>query len=104
MMVVYAYGVKGYQIRPPASEDNNSFNVEAKVAPGTTAEQVKAMLRDLLEKRFKLAFHYEKTEVLGYALVVAKSGLRMKESVPDVPAAEGADLNWSLRRFRSTHS
>lgn len=90
MMVVYAYGVKGYQIRPPASEDNNSFNVEAKVAAGTTAEQVKAMLRDLLAKRFKLAFHYEKTEVPGYALVVAMSGLKMKESAPDVPAAEGA--------------
>ena len=87
MMVLTAYGVKNYQLRPPYSADADQFNVEAKVPPGATAEQVKAMLRNLLAERFKLAFHYEKGETPGYALVVAKSGLKMKESMPDTPPA-----------------
>jgi uncharacterized protein (TIGR03435 family) len=45
------------------------------------------MLRNLLAERFKLAFHYGKAETQGYALVVAKSGLKMQESAPDPPAA-----------------
>jgi len=91
MMVLTAYGIKNYQLRPPFSPDADQFNVEAKVPPGATAEQVKAMLRNLLAERFKLAFHYEKGETQGYALVVAKSGLKMKESAPDTPpeSAEG---------------
>jgi len=91
MMALQAYGLKNYQLRPPFSPDADQFNVEAKVPPGATAEQVKMMLRNLLAERFKLAFHYEKGETQGYALVVAKSGLKMKESAPDPPpAAEGS--------------
>jgi uncharacterized protein (TIGR03435 family) len=48
--------------------------------------QVKVMPRNLLAKHFKLA---EKTETHGYALVAAKSGLRMKESAPLAAPAEG---------------
>jgi uncharacterized protein (TIGR03435 family) len=90
-MVLTAYGIKNYQLRPLFSPDAAQFNVEAKVPPGATAEQVKTMLRNLLAERFKLTFHYEKGETQGYALVVAKSGLKMKESAPPPPpAAEGS--------------
>lgn len=89
LMAIQAYELKAYQLRPPASADTTRFNVAAKVPPGATAEQVKVMLRNLLAERFKLAFHYEKTEKQGYALVVAKSGLKMKESVPPATTAEG---------------
>jgi uncharacterized protein (TIGR03435 family) len=88
MMVLQAYGLKNYQLRPAFSPDADEFNVEAKVPPGATAEQVKMMLRNLLAERFKLVFHYDKGETQGYALVVAKSGLKMKESAPDTPPAE----------------
>jgi len=87
LMALFAYGLKAYQIRPPASEDTTRFNVAAKVSPGATAEQVKVMLQNLLADRFKLAFHHEKSEVKGYALVVAKRVLKMKESAPDPPRA-----------------
>jgi uncharacterized protein (TIGR03435 family) len=89
MMAIQAYGLKPYQLRPPYSADDAKFNVEAKVPPGATSEQVKVMLRNLLAERFKLAFHHEKTETQGYALVVAKSGLKMKVSAPDPPPASG---------------
>ena len=86
-MAVQAYGLRAYQLQPPASGDDTRFNVEANVPPGATAEQVKEMLQNLLTERFKLAFHRTKTEVEGYALVVAKGGLKIKESMPDPPRA-----------------
>jgi uncharacterized protein (TIGR03435 family) len=46
------------------------------------------MLRTLLEDRFKLAAHRESKEVPGYALVVAKSGFKLK---PVEPGAGGTD-------------
>ena len=82
LMAIQAYGLKPYQLRPPAGTDTYRFNVEAKVPPGATANQVRVMLRNLLTERFKLAFHYEKTETQAYALVVAKGGLKIKESAP----------------------
>jgi len=87
LMAIQAYGLKPYQLRPPARTDTYRFNVEAKVPPGATANQVKVMLRNLLTERFKLAFHYEKTETQAYALVVAKGGLKIKESAPPSPVA-----------------
>jgi uncharacterized protein (TIGR03435 family) len=87
LMVLTAYGVKPYQIRPAVVTDTYRYNVDAKVAPGATADQVKIMLRNLLVERFKLAFHYEKTETQAYALIVAKGGLKMKESAPPAPVA-----------------
>jgi uncharacterized protein (TIGR03435 family) len=89
LMALYAYGLKPYELRPPASTDTNQFNVEAKVSPGATAAQVKVMLRNLLAERFKLTLHYEKTETQGYALVVAKSGLKMREGGPPPAPPEG---------------
>lgn len=87
LMAIQAYGLKPYQLRPPARSDTYRFNVEAKVPTGATADQVKVMLRNLLAERFKLAFHYEKTETQAYALIVAKGGLKIKESAPPSPVA-----------------
>jgi uncharacterized protein (TIGR03435 family) len=95
-MVVTAYEVKGYQIRPPIAEDTALYDVTATVPAGATREQVKEMLRNLLTDRFKLAFHREQVELPGYALVVAKGGLKMKESVSDaspMPTKQAPDAD-----------
>jgi uncharacterized protein (TIGR03435 family) len=42
--------------------------------------QRKIMYRKLLESRFKLAFHREKQELPAYAIVVAKSGPKLKKT------------------------
>jgi uncharacterized protein (TIGR03435 family) len=86
-MVVYAYDLKAYELRPPASTETSEFNIEAKLPSGTTTEQIPAMLKSLLSERFKLAFHREKAEVKGYTLLVARSGLKIKESTPDAPVS-----------------
>jgi uncharacterized protein (TIGR03435 family) len=43
------------------------------------------MLRSMLEERCKLAVHTVPTEVQGYALVVGKHGMKMKEAQPGEP-------------------
>ena len=83
-MALYAYDLKPYELRAAVSTDTNQFNLDARVPCGCeTAGQVKVMLRNLLAKRFKLAFHRERAKIDGYALILAESGLNMKESVPD---------------------
>jgi uncharacterized protein (TIGR03435 family) len=80
---VIGFGVKGHEIRPPVAEDTILYDVTASVPLGTTDDQVKEMLRNLLTERFKLAFHREQVGRPGYVLLVAKGGLKMKESVRD---------------------
>jgi uncharacterized protein (TIGR03435 family) len=48
------------------------------IPPKSNFEEQRAMLRNLLIDRFKLAYHYEKKEVQGYSLAADKSGIKPK--------------------------
>jgi len=52
---------------------------------------VPEMLQGLLADRFKLTMHRSSKETQVYALVIAKNGLKMKETPPDVPVAPTGD-------------
>jgi uncharacterized protein (TIGR03435 family) len=78
-LVLKAYGIERYQLSGPAWLDTELL-VTAKVPDGATQEEFRLMLQNLLAERFKLAFHRETKDVLGYALVVGRDGLRLKES------------------------
>jgi len=56
--------------------------VNAKVDPSATEEQTRLMLRALLEVRLKLKARRETRLMQGFALVVAKDGLKIKEADP----------------------
>ena len=56
------------------------FNVSATIPDGTSKEQFRAMLQNLLVDRFKMATHWEKKEIQTRDLVVAKGGYKIKES------------------------
>jgi uncharacterized protein (TIGR03435 family) len=64
------------------------FLLMAKVPPEATKQQIPLMLQALLKERFHLAYHFEKRELSGYRMVVAKNGTKLKQSVDD---PEGAD-------------
>lgn len=73
----------------PAWIDTDHFDILAK-APGESRpdlEEQMSMLRKLLAERFKLTFHREPKEMSVYALTVAKSGSRLKESTASPDAA-----------------
>ncbi len=89
-LLTNAYDVKDYQIVGPSYLDSERFDVQATMPPETTKEQFRTMLQNLLAERFKLTIHRENKELPMYALVVAKNGPKLKESVetPDQKPTE----------------
>lgn len=79
-LLMQAFSVKMYQIQGPAWLDSERFDIVARVAAGAKKDDVPIMLQNLLKERFQLAFHREKKEQSIYALVVGKSGPKMKLS------------------------
>jgi uncharacterized protein (TIGR03435 family) len=82
-----AYRVRTGQVEGPDWTGQERFDITAKIPDGASQEQVPEMFQALLADRFKLKVHRESKEVPIYALAIAKSGLKLKESVPDSVAA-----------------
>jgi uncharacterized protein (TIGR03435 family) len=80
-LIANAYQLKRYQM-PPDNFDADRYEIAATIAPGATRDQFREMLRNLLQERFKLAVHFEKKDVTGYELVVAKGGIKMPVAEP----------------------
>lgn len=76
-----AYQVKRYQIEGPGWIDTERYDIVARVPAGATADQAKAMMRNLLAERFQMKVHRETKELPAYVLTVAKNGPKFKESV-----------------------
>ena len=57
--------------------DSAEFDVAAKIPSGTPPTQVGEMLQSLVVERFKLTYHFEPRTTNGYAMVVAKEGLKL---------------------------
>ena len=76
--------------------DKHTFDIEARLPPGASKEQLRLMLQSLLAERFALKTHWEKKEAPAYALVLAKGGPKFQESPP---APAGADPNVRVNLF-----
>jgi uncharacterized protein (TIGR03435 family) len=90
-LISRAYGLDPDQLKAPAwatDPMNNGFAVAATMPASTTPEQYCGMLRNMLNERFHLAFHFEKQSRPGYELTVLPGGPKFKESVLD-PSAPG---------------
>jgi uncharacterized protein (TIGR03435 family) len=89
-VLMAAYDVKDYEISGPSWLDSTRFNITAKIAPGTNKDQFRLMLQNLLAERFKVSLHHETKELPMFALVVGKSGVKMKEVVEEAaPPTDG---------------
>lgn len=85
--ILYAYGIpddRDYAVAGPSWLPSETFDVAAKFPGDASREQTQLMLQNLLAERFKLRLHKQTRQVSAYALVVAKSGLKIK---PDEPGA-----------------
>lgn len=94
MLILMAYQLKDNQLSGlPAWADSDRFDITAKPESGSGAktDDIREMVQGLLADRFKLSFHKETKEMPIYALVVAKSGLKMEPSKGN--ADFGADLS-----------
>jgi uncharacterized protein (TIGR03435 family) len=81
-----AYKTKGTLITGPDWTATERFDILATLPAGSTPAQLPEMFQALLADRFKVKVHKDKKEFPVYALLVAKGGLKMKESGPDSDA------------------
>jgi len=58
----------------------DTFAIEATMPAGTTDEQARQMMQTLLADRFKLAVHWDKKDMPIFALIIGKSGFKLKPS------------------------
>jgi uncharacterized protein (TIGR03435 family) len=84
-VVLMAYGISHFQLSGLSTSDQDRFEFAVKLPEGATKEQVKVMWQNLLRERFKVVVHRETRDTQVLDLVVAKGGLKAKESTPPPP-------------------
>lgn len=78
-----AYGVKVAQVSGGAKwAESERFDIEAKAKGAAGDRELMLMLQTLLKEQFKLDLRRETKMVPGYALALAKGGLKIKEVEP----------------------
>jgi uncharacterized protein (TIGR03435 family) len=86
-LVQRAYGIEEFKIYGgPAWFNNDRFDVTAKASTEVSGDQLMLMLQALLADRFRLKLHREQRELPSYALVVDKSGAKLKTSAEGEPS------------------
>jgi uncharacterized protein (TIGR03435 family) len=93
-LLCVAYKIKPHQLEAPDWTKEQHWDILAKMPAGANKDQVPEMLQGLLAERFKLTIRKGSAEQSVYALTVAKSGLKLKESDPEpapAPAAANGD-------------
>jgi len=90
-----AYGIQSFQLAEETGwTDSEYYDIEARTGAGESLseEQLQPYLQSLLADRFHLKVHWETREGNVYALVLDKSGPRMKEN------PGGKDPNISVQK------
>jgi len=88
-LIMFAYNIKNFQVPHAVTEMQavgfEFYDVVAKAEGDTlpTRDEFRSMMQLLLAERFHLKLHREPQEMPVYDLVVAKGGLKLKESAPD---------------------
>jgi len=90
-LIIKAFNLQPYQLPNRTALNNNTYDIQAKIPEGATAEQFSAMLQNLLRERFGLAWHFDEKKMKGYHLVIAKNGPKLKESTGAAPPPAGGD-------------
>jgi uncharacterized protein (TIGR03435 family) len=81
LILADAFDVYWDQISGPDWIATQRYDIVANVPAGTTKEQARQMLQNLLVERFHLTVHMQSKVVPGYELTVAEGGSRLKEAV-----------------------
>jgi uncharacterized protein (TIGR03435 family) len=84
-----AFQVRGHQVSGPAWISTTRFDVDAKLPPGTSRDQVPDMLRALLEDRFHMKTHREERSYDVYAVSVGTGTVKLKQAKVDPETASG---------------
>ncbi len=85
LILTQAFDVKNYQFIAPSWLSDVRVDITAKVPEGATKEQANIMMQNLIRERFRAQVHRETRILPSYELVIAKGGLKMKESDTSIP-------------------
>ena len=92
-LISYAYGVKLTQISGPDWLATQRFDIVAKLPEGGVTERVPEMMQALLADRFGLKLRRDNKEFSVYALVAAKTGMKLTPKPEDFdPKAHGDQM------------
>jgi uncharacterized protein (TIGR03435 family) len=92
-LVSQAYDVPEYRLASANRLPREQFHVIATIPRGTTREQFRLMLQNLLAERFKLVAHREPREMQTFRLVVAPGGPTLKAHVEGEAPPPAANTN-----------
>ena len=81
-LLAQAYELPMFQIAGPDWLGTERYEILATVPRGTTEDQKRLMLRNLLSERFRLSLHRETRTLPIYALAVGRNGPKLTESLP----------------------
>lgn len=99
-VVMRAYSLADYsKMIVPEWMEGNRYDIMARAPAGARAEQVPAMLRNLLAERFKMRAHWETREMATYTLVVRKGGPKLTLAKTNPP--EGQESGTFTANFSS---
>jgi uncharacterized protein (TIGR03435 family) len=71
LLLLYAFELRGYELRGPTWLADESYDIEAKMPDGVPSSQMRLMLQNLLVDRFQISSHWETQSVSGFAMVVS---------------------------------
>lgn len=88
-LIVFAYDLRDphvtREMKLPKWAQDEWYAVEARVEGNPTREDVRQMVRSLIEERFKFASHMETQNGQVYALTIAKSGSKLQPHAQGTP-------------------
>lgn len=85
--IMSAWNVKAYQVDGPDWLGTDRYDLAATSAMPVEEDALKSMLQTLLIERFHMKVHVEKRDLPVYAMVVSKSGAKLKDAAaPGRPA------------------
>jgi uncharacterized protein (TIGR03435 family) len=86
-----AFHLQTYQVEGPAWMGEDRFDVEARLIPGATENEKRAMLKNLLLERFKLVVHHENRVMSVYELVRADRPLALTPHTAESTEDKGVE-------------
>jgi uncharacterized protein (TIGR03435 family) len=105
-LITFAYGLHPKQIvNGPDWLGSDKFDVDGvpDVEGQPNIKQMKILMQDLLQQRFKLTFHHDQRELSVYALTVAKGGPKLTVTL-DKPSTPGNFIFRGLGKLVVTNS
>ena len=86
--LILAYGIRDFQLVGPDwlrdSAGSKRFDIVAKASHPVSGDQLRLMLRTLLNDRFHVTLHWDKKQMPVIALIPAKGGPRFHQSAPGI--------------------